>query len=392
MSLDLFRSIIENPIPYAHKLGLKKLNGDLHRDWIRKVFFLGYTPKDDEIKGNQTTQGHRGSYKTSCVRVGLGLRMIGLPFANTILQRKADGDVKDVIVAISRDLQRPISMEIMKEIYGVYPKVTTDSYSELELSTYCGVMGRQLLGLGIGSSITGKHGPVLTDDTITLKDRISSAERKRTGYAIQELINIASEEEQYIQNWGTPWHKEDGFSLLPTPEKHSVYDTGILSPEQIKIRKDGMSPSLFAANYELKHIADGDALFPEPKYGAFPVGAKAYGHIDAAYGGSDGTSVTVIAEVAGDLHLIGRRYEGHVDKHYTSIIAVLEGNQVHDTALENNADKGYLKKEQGRQLPTLLMACVLDKELIFPVQAAIILLTQLKQLTLQPGLLPRTKI
>ena len=354
MSVDLFKTIIENPIPYAHKLGLDKLNGDMHREWIRRAFFMGHTPREGAIKGTQATQGHRGSYKSSCVRVGLGLRMIGLPFANTIMMRKTDPDVKDIMMAISKDLQQDVSMEIMKSIYGFYPKLTTNSYSELELSTYCGVMGRQLIGIGTNTSVTGKHGPVLTDDIITVKDRVSTAERERTKYALQELVNIASEEEQHLQHWGTPWHKDDGFTLMPSPEKYDVYSTGILTESQIKERKDGMTPSLFAANYELKHVADGDSLFCEPKYGPFPIGAKAYAHIDAAYGGADSCSFTIIAEVDGKLHTVGWKMEGHIDNHLQGIVSKLERFQVHACAMEDNADKGYLKKELAPMTPTKL--------------------------------------
>lgn len=348
MSIELFKSIIQNPIPYAHKLGLTKLRENTHAEWIRRAFFLGRTKHLEEDEGDTTTQAHRGSYKSSCVRVGLGLRIIGLPFANTIMQRKTDTDVKDIITAISKDLQSDMAMSLMKGMYGVYPTLTTNTYAEIELSTYRGVMGRQLLGIGIGSSITGKHGPVITDDIVTLKDRLSGAERERTKAAYQELINIASEEGQYIQNWGTPWHKEDAFSLMPKPEVHTVYETGIIKPEEIQKRKNSMSPSLFAANYELKHIADGDVLFNEPKYGKFPIGAKAYAHIDAAYGGGDFTALTVAAEVNGNIHIVGWLMPGHVETHYTSIISRIERFQAIQLSCETNADKGYLKKELSK--------------------------------------------
>ena len=103
--------------------------------------------------------------------------------------------------------------------------------------------------------------------------------------------------------------------------------------------------SLFSANYELKHIADGDILFPEPKYGKFPIGANTWGHIDAAYGGPDGNALTVGAEVGNHLYICGWMFQGHVDKHYTKITSILERFQVRECALENNADKGFLKKE-----------------------------------------------
>jgi hypothetical protein len=336
MSIDLLKSIIENPIPYANALGLTKLNEDLHGGWIKEMFHL---------RKHDTIQGHRGSYKSTCLRVAIGLRMIAKPEENLILQRKSDGDVKDLINAVSKDLKSDICMSLIKGIYGVYPRFIADNNSEIELSTYKGVMGRQLLGLGIGSSITGKHGHVITDDIITLKDRLSSAERERTKAQYMELVNIASEEGQNIFNTGTPWHKDDAFSIMPQARTWTVYETGIIKPEEIQIRKDMMSSSLFAANYELKHISDGDLLFPEPKYGKFPIGAKAYAQIDAAYGGEDATALTIMAEVDKNLHTVGWRMEGHIEKHYQEIVSRLERFQVLECDLENNADKGFLKKE-----------------------------------------------
>ncbi len=334
--MNLFDRIIEDPLPYAHSLGLTKLTKPIHRDWIRKAFYMNK---------HETTQAHRGAYKSTCNRVGLGLRMIGKPFTNTIMLRKTDPDVKDIITAISKDLQSSTAQGVMHDLYGRYPKLKINSYSELELDVYCGTMGRQLLGLGLNASITGKHGSVLTDDIVTLKDRVSEAHRAQTKNQYMELVNIASESGQYIQNWGTPWHKDDAFSIMPPAEKTTVYESGIISPEEIQIRKDMMSPSLFAANYELKHISDGDMLFPEPKYGTFPIGSKAYGQIDAAYGGADASALTIMTEVDNIIYVVGWRMTGHVDQHYNAIISRLERFQVIECDLENNADKGFLKKE-----------------------------------------------
>jgi hypothetical protein len=334
--IDVLKNIIDNPIPFAHSIGYNKLNERLHKDWIRRIYFL---------KENGTLQAHRGSYKTTCLIISIVLWVISRPYDNLIFLRKSQEDVKEVLTAVSKALQSEIVMSLMKDIYGSYPQMIVDNKTELEVSTYKGVMGRQVLGLGLGSSITGKHGSVLTDDIVTLKDRLSSAERERTKSQYMELINVASEENHKIFNTGTPWHKDDAFTLMPKPEIYTVYETGILSPDRIKERKDGMSGSLFAANYELKHIADGDILFPEPEYGKFPTGIKTFAHIDAAYGGSDGTALTVIGEANGKLHTVGWLMPGHVEDYYQSITSKLERYQVVQLSCETNADKGYLQKE-----------------------------------------------
>ena len=56
-----------------------------------------------------------------------------------------------------------------------------------------------------------------------------------------------------------------------------------------------MSPSLFAANYELKHIASEEAFFETPPVFTEDVTVFRDGisHIDAAYGGSDYRAFTM---------------------------------------------------------------------------------------------------
>jgi len=345
MGIKLLEAIIENPIPFAHAVGYDKLTEDLHKDWIKTIFRLDH---------NGTLQAHRASYKTSCLIIAMSLRSIAKPTENTIFIRKSQDDVKEVMKSISKVLQSEVSMSLMKYIYGSYPKLSIDSTAEIELSTYKGTMGSQILGLGANASITGKHGPVITDDIVTLKDRVSGAERKSTKSHYLELHNIASEEWQYIHNLGTPWHKDDAFTLMPEPQKFTVYDTGILSTERIKERKASMPASLWAANYELKHISDEDLLFSEPEYGQFKMGGKNFAHIDAAYGGADSSAMTIMTEIDKRLYLIGWKMPGHIEDRYNEIVSRLERFQVIECYCENNADKGFLNKELTARTKTMV--------------------------------------
>ena len=95
---------------------------------------------------------------------------------------------------------------------------------------------------------------------------------------------------------------------MPEPERWDCYSTGILTEAEIEEKRQSMAPSLFAANYELKHIAAEDALFKEPpkfiteaiarevlqNENAKPEDLLRDGiaHLDAAYGGGDGTAFT----------------------------------------------------------------------------------------------------
>lgn len=339
MSLNLLKQIIANPIPYAHALGYDLLKEGLHDKWIRQVFF-----QTEDF----TTQAHRDSFKTTCLGIGLGLRIFARPQKNVVFFRKDETATKEVIRAVKKDLQSDIVNRIVRNIYGKPLKFTIDGANELETNLYNGPKECQLMGKGIRSGVTGLHGDVITDDIITLKDRLSTAEREYVKNFYQELKNVAGRVGKR-GNFGTPWHKDDAFTKMPAPNKYTIYDTGIFSEQEIKATKEEMTDSLFAANYELKHIADGDQLFIEPQYGPFPIGAKAYAQIDAAYGGEDASSLTIIAERDGKLHTVGWKMPGHVENHYNEIISRLQRFQAVECWLENNADKGFLQKELSQR-------------------------------------------
>ena len=84
-----------------------------------------------------------------------------------------------------------------------------------------------------------------------------------------------------------------------------------------------MSPSLFAANYELKHIASEDVIFTDADVGAdiSNVVNASFCHIDAAYGGEDYTAFTIVKKKAGKYYVYGRLWQKAVDEVMDQIIA-----------------------------------------------------------------------
>ena len=237
-------------------------------------------------------------------------------------------------------------------VYALYKKdliFYKDSAYEIQTNLTTTLKGAsQLTGLGINTSITGKHADiVITDDIVNVNDRISQAEREHTKVAYMELVNIKNRGGRFI-NTGTPWHKEDAFTLMPPPEKFDCYSTGLISPEKLKSIKSQMSSSLFAANYELKHIADEDALFPESP--VFYEGddnplADGVAHIDAAYGGEDSTALTIARRQGDVIYMFGYVWHCHVDVVMEKILELCRKYQCAPIMCESNADKGYLAKE-----------------------------------------------
>ena len=120
--------------------------------------------------------------------------------------------------------------------------------------------------------------------------------------------------------------------------------------EEIQAVRDSMSPSLFAANYELKHIADEEAMFTEPRFFDDPTRLhEGIGHIDAAYGGADGTAFSAISVRDGEIFAYVRLWPGrHVDDCLSEIIAACKRLRIGTIYNEKNSDKGYLNKSIRR--------------------------------------------
>jgi hypothetical protein len=178
-----------------------------------------------------------------------------------------------------------------------------------------------------------------------LKDRLSEAERKHTKLVYQELQNLKNRG-GIIGNTGTPWHKEDAFMLMPKPEVYTCYDTGLISKEELKKIKASMTPSLFAANYELKHIADENALFTNPQYtDDESLIYDGMCHIDAGYGGEDYTAFTIMKKTDSGFIAFGKMWSKHVDDCLEEIFLLREKYRAGTICVEHNGDKGYLSKE-----------------------------------------------
>ena len=161
-----------------------------------------------------------------------------------------------------------------------------------------------------------------------------------------ELQNVRNRDGRFI-NTGTPWHKEDAFSLMPEPLRYDCYSTGLLSSGQIDLLRKSMSPSLFAANYELKHIASEQALFTDaPKYFNNPeLLYEGKAHVDAAYGGEDYTAFTCMKRVGDTIYDYGKMWDDHIDKHIKYIIDECRRLKCGPILCEDNGDKGFLAKE-----------------------------------------------
>lgn len=329
------------PIKLGHWVGFKDLT-ELHNSWLRSFLFG---------KENQTLLAHRGSYKTTTLSLFFAEHLILKPQENVIFFRKTDTDVAEVVDQTVKILSSGAAQRIVRELYGVDLALIKATANEINTNLNTSTKGAsQIAGLGITTSITGKHADiVVTDDIVNIKDRISRAERERTRTQYMELQNIVNRDGRFI-NTGTPWHKEDAISLMPNVRRFDCYSTGLIDRPKLEELRHSMSDSLFSANYELKHIADADAMFKNPQF--IDHTALIYGglaHIDAGYDGEDGTAFTAFKKQPnGKIVGYGRLWKKHVDDCLSEIKLICQQLQLGSVACEKNADKGYLAKEMTR--------------------------------------------
>lgn len=329
--------LINEPYRIGQWLGFEDLT-ELHNEWLKLMMFS----EEDE-----TLLAHRGSYKTTCLSIAIAILMVIMPNLIIIFIRKTDDDVKEVIQQVSKILKSDLMKMFVKKIYGTTLELVEESSFRITTSLMTSTKGAsQLLGLGIKTSMTGKHADlVITDDIVNLKDRVSKPERDLIKTAYMELQNIKNRGGR-ILNTGTPWHKEDAITGMPNKHIYDCYSTGLISRDKLEQIRQSMTSSLFAANYELKHIADADALFGNPAFiNDESLIYDGIAHIDAAYGGDDSTAFTIMKDRDGKLVTFGKKWDKHVDECLDEIMLLCDYYRAGTIHCENNADKGYLKKE-----------------------------------------------
>jgi hypothetical protein len=332
--LDL---IVDEPYKIGHWLGFKDLT-ELHNEWIKLMMFS---------EEDKTLLAHRGSYKTTCLTLAIALLMIIKPNMTIIFLRKTDSDIKEVIKQVAKILNSNLLKHIVQKLYGI--DLVLIEHSAFNITTNLVATNKgssQLTGLGIKTSITGKHADlVITDDIVNLKDRISKPERDLTKASYMELQNIKNRSGR-ILNTGTTWHKEACIAIMPNKTIYDCYNTGLIERDKLEEIRQSMTPSLFAANYELKHIADADALFTNPNFTSdSELLFNGICHIDASYGGSDGTAFTIIKQKDDGFIVFGKRWNKHVDDCLSEIYKLKEMYLGGSISCERNGDKGYLAKK-----------------------------------------------
>lgn len=335
----VINSIKEKPYRIAQAVGFADVVAYPHNEWMQHIIC---------DHGDYTLLAHRGSYKSSCLSVCIALLMVLFPQSNIIFLRKADNDVAEMIRMVKKALESDALQSISRVLYhGRSIELTESTASSITTNLFLSASGSsQLLGIGLKSSITGKHADiVITDDICNVSDRISKAERERTKLQYQELQNIKNRGGRII-NTGTKWHEEDVFSLIEDIHIYDCYDTGLISAEKLQEIKDSMSPSLFACNYELRIIASEEVIFTNAQTGGDPaLCQQGYMQLDSAFYGTDFTAWSIMKRQGGKYYVYGKMQRKHVEDCYADIKADYDRFLCGKLYNESNADKGMVGKE-----------------------------------------------
>lgn len=345
----LITALIEHPHTLGWLMGKDKLN-ELHSEWIRYVW---------DTKGGEkrALMSFRGSYKSTSIDVvGIVRNFLVNPNERIALVRKSMSDAATVVASVKQAMEMPVIREVFKYAHGFYPKATLSREGKLRYNFKQTVTPElSLTAFGVDSSLTGFHfDRILCDDIITLKDRISRAEREHTKEVVRELATNIIDPGKPIMFIGTPWHKDDAWvdiNAYCEIAKYPISEYNFLGREAVEEKRRTTTPFLFAANYELELRKDESALFSEPKMakGWDYTVKNAVAHLDAGFDGTDWNALTIIAPIDGKgyneskkFQCVGFSYPGHIKTWIGKVADYYKRYKCKRIYVETNADKGYV--------------------------------------------------
>ena len=347
---QILKTIRDNPHRLGHWLGYTKLT-DIHSEWIKYCF---------KTTEDRAMQAHRGTYKTTAVLVvGSIWYLLFNPEVRILINRKESTGAQSILYEITQHYIQGKMDALYSLAYGdkLNKLVKKSNMDSLTLSTKTQPTKEgNIEAIGVGGASTGRHYDIiLNDDIITIKDRVSRAEREKTKIFIQELKNIVNPDGHIVYT-GTPWHKEDGWNIIPEPIKYPIGSLNLphVNSEYITDLRDSMTTSLYDANYRLVHTSDETRLFPEPEYGEWPNGMAVKMWIDPAYSGKNNTSLTLLGSHNNKWYASGYTWRRNIIDLYSDIVRIAKQYNCGTIYIESNADKGLSARDLKHMYPAVV--------------------------------------
>ena len=341
--------IANQPHLFGHIIGMDKLD-KVHTEWIRYAW---------DSNEPRALQAFRGGYKTTSICTLGAIRwLLFNPNERIALVRKHFGNAAEVVNAVAAAMDLPQTQEVFKYRNGDYArfKVRRDGYLTFSFKKTV-TPEPSVLALGIDGEFTGKHfDKILSDDFVTLKDRISRAERRNTKLKVMELATNIIDPGKGSSWIGTPWHRNDAWKVVRSLCPIAKYPVGkygyIIGNEEIEKKRKKITPALFAANYDLELIADKSLLFQDPVYSkGWDYNVRGVmAHIDAAYDGTHYCAMTIASPLRGSgdetyYQAVGFAYPGNIQDWYSEIDRLCKKYHVSYLYEETNADKGMSARD-----------------------------------------------
>lgn len=332
------QAIQEKPHKLGHLLGMDLLT-EIHSDWIRYLWL-----SNEHV----SLQAHRGSYKTtSCTVLGCIWWLLFNPDHKLAVVHEKKSVACQIIREIAAHFKNPLLREVFKVAHGIYPDIRTEAEGHLDLAFKSTISKEKSIDAhGVDSVTTGTHyDKMVCDDCIGREDRLSRAKRERTIDGLREIYTNIINPGCQVVHVGTPWHPEDGWNAecVPPPRQYDVYETGLLTDEQIEAKRTTTSPSLFAANYLLRHMSDEEQIFKSPKYGNWlyePRGTV--GHLDAKFSGDHTAALTFMNKLEdGTIQAVGYTFHENVKDMRGFIKEKCRQYNCVALHMETNPDQGY---------------------------------------------------
>lgn len=341
--------ILKNPHKLGWWLGYELLN-ETHGSWIKKTW--GENHDRDYL-----LLAHRNSFKTtSIVIVGVIWYLLFNPNASILLVRKS-ADASQALLALIRNLYRTEKMKYFYEAMGFGKEFSLkeDKKNRLILSTAKRKRPEASIEvISIGTKgVTGRHyDRIHLDDVVDEVDMNSEKERERTKLFYHNLKSVVMPG-QCITATGTPWHRNDLYSLFTNVDRYPIgsVDISFFSEAELQKIKSVLPPSQFSSQYDLIFSDNEKLLFREPfMTNEWKEQVPVYGHIDCAYGGEDFNALTIIQLTNnGVINVLGKLFRGHIVNHYDDIGRQVEKYDVKGLYLEENFDKGLVAKDLRAQ-------------------------------------------
>jgi len=350
LSSGLATNLIDQPHLLGHLLGYDRLK-TIHSDWIKYVW--GTT---DDVN----LQAHRGSYKTTAITiVGMIWYHLFNPEDRILLSRKNYKGACNTIVEMIGHYRRPVMREIYRRLWGIENfKLPTARKERIVLPTkQRSSKEGSVDASGIDTSVTGLHYErQIDDDVVAREDKESKAARLATIAYYHEQQNLRNPG-GCVDVIGTPWHKNDLWSILEGIMKFPLGTPGMNIPgfTEAYIRKleRALTAQLMACNYHLIHIAESDRIFPDPVKGDWPKELQPRAYLDPAFGGENTTALTMIGNYRRQWYARGWVWPMDVTQLYQKIVNMLEQYKNGTLYVEDNADKGASARDLAQKWPAV---------------------------------------